>query len=134
MTFSRVSPYASEAFSDLSLVSASVNRRLFCYTPLVQWAVAGCLPFRARWGTSISHQAHRGWERFPSSIMTTVLRTCWCMKCTCIAVLIAARPGQPSNGQLRGTPFSGNDIWKVRGPALASGVLQLRCISATLPY
>ena len=55
----------------------------------------------------MSHRGHRGWGRFPSSKITTVSRTFWCRKWTRIAVLVAARPGHPSTGQLRGPPLVG---------------------------
>ena len=124
--------YSSKARSELSLVSASASRRLFCSAPLAHWAVAGCLPFRALWGTSMLHRAHRGWGSFPSSIMTTVSRTCRYRNCTRIAVLVDARPRHPSTGQLYRPPFARNDIWKVRGPAPTAGVLHLRRVSTTL--
>ena len=61
----------------------------------------------------MSHWGHRGWGRFTSSKMTTVSRTCRCRKCTRINVLITARPGHPSTGQLRGPPAVGNSILMV---------------------
>ena len=76
---------------------------------------------------------HRGWEKFPSSKITTVSIVCRCRKCTYIAVLVATRPGHPSIGQLHGPHFAGKVIWKVRGPVPVAGFLHCRRVSATLP-
>ena len=92
----------------LSLNYSSANLRLFCSAPLAHCAVAGCLLNSVCHSNSMSHLGHHGWVVFPSSKMTTVSSTCRCMKCTRIAVLVAARPGNPSTGQLRGPPMDGS--------------------------
>ena len=58
----------------------------------------------------MSHPAHREWREFPSYSITTVLRTFWFTKCTCISVLVVSFPGHPSTGHLRGPPYSRKDI------------------------
>ena len=92
----------------ISLNSSSANRRLFHSAPLLHCAVEVCLPFSVLQETSMLHRGHRRWGRFPSSKMTTVSRTCRCIKCTHIAFLVAARPGHPSIGQLYGLPWPGS--------------------------
>ena len=62
----------------------------------------------------MSYRGHCGWERFPSSKMTTASRTCQCRKCTLIVVLVAGLPGHPSNGQLRGPPLAGKYMSYIR--------------------
>ena len=118
---------ASKARSKLSLVSASASRRLLLSSPLEHCAVAGCRPCRARLGTSMSHRAHRGWGKFPSSRITTVSSTCR------IYVLVATLPGHPATGQLCGPPFAGKVILKLWGPVPVARVLHCWRISDTLP-
>ena len=65
------------------------------------------LPYSVLQGTSMLHQGHRGWGMFPSSKMTTVSRTCRCIKCTRIAFLVAARPGFPPPSSSTGLPCPG---------------------------
>ena len=134
VTFYSCSPYTSNALSELSLISDSASLRLFRSAPLAHWAVAGCLPFRSLQGTRMSHRLHHGWGRFTSYRMTTVSRTCRCRKCTRIDVLVAARPGHPSTGHLRGPLLAGNVNRNVCGPPTAAGVPQIRRVSATLPW
>ena len=81
----------------------------------------------------MSHRAHRGWEKFPSSKITTVLRTCRCTKCTRIAVLFATLPVHPVTSYLHGPPFAVKVILYVWGLVPAAGVLHCRHISAALP-
>ena len=114
----------------ISLNSSSANRQLFCSAPLAHCAVAGCLTFSVQQGTSMPHQGHRGWGRFPSPKMTTVSRTCRCRKCTCIAVLIAARPGHPSTGQLRRPSLSGKAMRYACGSFPVAKVFHIRLYSA----
>ena len=52
---------------------------------------------------------------FPYSQMTTVSRTYRCIKCNCITVLVAARPGHPFTRQLREPPLSGKAMRYVCG-------------------
>ena len=103
-------PYASKARSELSLVSASASRRLFRSAPFSHCAVSGCQLFKARLGTVMSHQAQHRWDKFSYSRITTVSRTCWCNKCTSIAVLVSTLPGHPSTGHFCGPPFAGKVI------------------------
>ena len=100
------------------------------YGPLkyTEWK-APCHPI-VRQGTIISHWGHLGWGRFLYSKMTTVSRTYRCRKCTNISVLVAARPGHPSNGQLRRPPLAGKAMWYVRGSSPVAKVFQLRLYSA----
>ena len=128
VTFSRGSSYSSKALSGLSFRSASASRRLSRSDPLAQLAVAGCHPFSACRGTRMSHRVHCWWGRFPSSIMTTVYRTCRFRKCTRIAVRVAAWPGQ-----LYRPPLDEKAIRDFRGPSPVAGVLQLRRYFATPP-
>ena len=60
--------------------------------------------------TKMSHIGHHGWQRFPSSIITTFSWTCRCQKCIHIVVRVAAQPLHPSTGQGIGPSFSGNVI------------------------
>ena len=117
----------------LSFNSSSANRRLFCSDPLVHCALEGCLTFRIRQGTSMSHQGHHGWGRFTSAKMTMVSRTCRCQKCTRIAVLVAASPGHPSIGQLYGPPLAGKSMQYVRVSSPVAEVFQLLLYSAAHP-
>ena len=103
-----VSPYGSKSLSVLSISSAFASLRHFCSAPLAPCAVSGCLLSSVLQGTIMSYQGHRGWGTFLSSKMTTVSRTYWCRKWTRITVLVAARPGNPSTGQLREPPLAGN--------------------------
>ena len=76
------------------------------------------------------HWGHRGWGVFPSFKMTTVSRTCRCIKCTHISVLVAARPGNPSTGQLHGPPLAGKAMQYIRGSCPVAEVFQLHLSSA----
>ena len=88
------------------------------------------LPFNALQGNSMSHRGHRGWGRFPTYKMTTVSRTCRCRKWTSIAVLVAACPGHPSNGQIRGPLLDGKVMWYVRIYSPLAKFVQLHLSSA----
>ena len=79
------------------------------------------------------HRGHRGRGMFPSSKMTTVSRTCRCRKCTRISVLVAARPGHPSTGQICGPPLDGKAMDYVCGSSPVDEVFQLRLSSAACP-
>ena len=102
--------------------------------PLSHWAVARCLPFRSRQGTSIFQWGHCGWSSFPPSKTTTVSRTCRWKNCTRIAVLVAARPGHPSTGQFRGPPTVRKSIVYIRGSSPGDMAAQLRILYAALPF
>ena len=78
----------------------------------------------------MSHRGHRGWGRFPTYKMTTVSRTCRCRKWTSIAVLVAACPGHPSNGQIRGPLLDGKVMWYVRIYSPLAKFVQLHLSSA----
>ena len=95
--------------------------------------VARCLLFISCHGTSMSQWWHFGWGRFPSSKTTTLFRTCRWRKCTRIAVLVTARPRQPSTGQFRGLPAVRKAIWYVRASSLRGAANQLNLPSAALP-
>ena len=77
-------------------------------------------------GTCMSHLAHRGWGKFPSSSITTVSWTFRCTKCTRIAVLVARAPGYPSTGHRCGPPFVRKDILYVLDPISVWGVHRRR--------
>ena len=104
------SPYSRKHLSKLSCRSSSTRRLRFLSAPLAHWEVARCLLFRENQGIRMFQWGHRGWGMLPSSKLTTVSRTCWWKKCTCIAVFVDARPGHPSTGQLRGPQAVGNSI------------------------
>ena len=106
----------------------------FISTPLAHWAVARCRPFSDLQGTSMLQQGHRGWGRFHSSKMIMVSQTRQWKKCICIAVLVAASPGKPSMGQLRGPPMDEKAILYVRGSSMGAVDSQRRLPSADLPY
>ena len=55
----------------------------------------------------------------------TVSWTCWCTKCTRIAVLVASVPGHPCTGHRRDPPFVGKDILYVLPPPSVWGGPQL---------
>ena len=81
----------------------------------------------------MSHRVHHGWERFTSSSMTTVSMTCWCGKCTHIAVLVATRTGHPSTWQLYGPTLAGKAIRYVQVSSPVAKVFKLHCASVAYP-
>ena len=99
----------------LSLNYFSDNRCLFHSATLAHRVVAVFRLSSVGHGTSISHWGHCGWGVFPSFKMTTVFRKFRRRKYTRIAVLVTARPGHPSTGQLRGPPLAGKAMQYVRG-------------------
>ena len=72
VTISRWRPYALKALELTALSYSAARCHIFYSAPSLNCEVRQCIPFRACHGTSMPHRGHRGWERFPSSNITTV--------------------------------------------------------------
>ena len=76
VTISRELPYALKSLELTALSSYASRRCLFFSAPFLHWALHRCIPFRARYVTSMSHRGHRGrGGGVPSAKINTVSRT-----------------------------------------------------------
>ena len=76
VTISRGRPKSLNAREVTALSSSAAKLNRFLSAPFLHCTVHRCNPLRERHGTSMLYKGHRGWGRFPSSIMTTVYQTC----------------------------------------------------------
>ena len=115
VTSSRVNPYELKVLYVTTLYPSAPRRCCLCFYPFLHFAVRRCILFKYHHGASMLHIGNQGWGRFPSSSKTTVSWTCWCQKCTHMAVCVTTWPLYPSTGQVLGPAFSGNVIQNFLG-------------------